>query len=66
MTTLRITADKIQAGDHTTIAGSRFTVTRSAFAGFARMVTVVGPGGWSSHLYIEPDMIVTVEREVAA
>ena len=66
MTTLRITADKIQAGDETTIAGVPVTVTRSAFAGFARMVTVVGPGGWSSHLYIEPDMIVTVEREVAA
>ena len=64
MTTLRITADQIQAGDETTIAGVPVTVTRSAFAGFARMViTVVGPGGWSSHLYIEPDMLVTVERK---
>ena len=63
MTTLRIPADQIQAGDTTTIAGVPVTVTRSAFAGFARMVTVVGPGGWSSHLYIEPDMLVTVERK---
>ena len=45
------------------IAGVPVTVTRSAFAGFARMVTVVGPGGWSSHLYLEPDMLVTVGRK---
>ena len=63
MTTLRIPAEQIQAGDTSHIAGVPVTVTRSAFAGFARMVTVVGPGGWVSNLYIEPDMIVTVDRK---
>lgn len=63
MTTLRITADKIQAGDETTIAGSRFTVTHSAVSGFSRVITVVGAGGWASNLHLEPSTVVTVERK---